>query len=132
MQVTSEGYGAFAEWAPDGRRLTLHLHTGGSFDIAVVNADGSGLQKFGTPESWEISPSWSPDGKAIGFLSKAPGNWEVALLDPSSGEIRILTSTPGDEGAPQWTPDGESLVFSSQDQSQKLVSVRVGALLRAQ
>jgi TolB protein len=129
IQVTSEGYGAGPDWAPDGLRIALNLHTGSSFDIAIVNADGSGLRKFGTAESWEVSPYWSPDGAAIAFLSKAPGNWEVALLDPSTGEIRMLTTTPGDEGDPHWTPDGKSLVFSSQDGSHKLVSVRVEALL---
>jgi len=129
-QVTSEGYGAGPDWGPDGRRIVLNLHTGSGFDIAVVNSDGTGLRKFGTAESWEVSPYWSPDGAAIAFLSKAPGNWEVALLDPSTGEIRMLTNTPGDEGDPHWTPDGKSLVFSSQDDSHKLVSVRVEGLLR--
>jgi len=95
----------------------------------MLNPDGSGLRKFGTPDAWEVSPYWAPDGSTIAFDSKAKGNYDLALLNPTSGEITILTATPGDEGEPRWTPDGKTLVFDLQNPHTSLVTVGVDKLL---
>ena len=71
--------GSNPAWSPDGRRIAFR-----SFDLFVVNADGSGLRRLARNGS---APAWSPDGRTIAFLH----NREVHIVKADGSDERRLT-----------------------------------------
>jgi Tol biopolymer transport system component len=94
-------------WSHDGTRVAF---SGTASDwtasvLYVVNADGSGLTKFGE----HMRPDWSPDDKQIVYDFYEPGRpVEVYVqgLD-GQGRTKIFSGT-----SPRWSPDGSSLAVS--------------------
>ena len=63
-----------ASWSPDGRRIAFQRAVDTSreskTELAVMNADGSGVQVLTHNNSFVVSPSWTPDGQRILFASE--------------------------------------------------------------
>jgi Tol biopolymer transport system component len=57
------GFDFQPSWAPDGSRVvfTRQDYGGGSIQIFVVSADGTGLQQLTNGPEWNGEPSWQPE-----------------------------------------------------------------------
>ncbi len=100
-------------WSPDGQRVAFASDRN-SFDIYLMNADGSGLTALSGGPARNLHPAWSPDGKRIAFESNRSGSWDVYVVNADgSGEPTALTDSPANDGNPAWSPDGEQLAFAS-------------------
>jgi len=85
-------------WSPDGRRMALSFRQHDHWDIALINADGSGLTaltsspvSFGVKPVNNAAPAWSPDGTSIVFLSDRDGDWHLYVMSADgSGQRRLL------------------------------------------
>ncbi|HEY6570739.1 MAG TPA: hypothetical protein VIZ22_10630 [Candidatus Limnocylindrales bacterium] len=77
-------------WSPDGKRIAFHLGD----DIAVVNADGTGLVRLPDRLSGG-SIGWSPDGEWI--YGKSPSDREVSAIDASGKRPPIVILLDGAE-----------------------------------
>lgn len=77
-----------------------------TFEVGVVNADGTGERVVGEG----THPQWSPDGTRILFeevddvTSEPRSMW---VVDVETGELTDL----GQGANPQWLPDGERISF---------------------
>jgi TolB protein len=56
----------------------------GQSDIAVINADGTGLRRLTRTAALETHPVWSPDGRRIAFTSdRHAKRGQLELLGPA-------------------------------------------------
>ena len=86
--------------SPDGTQVVfMSRREGENWDIYVINADGSDLQRLTRDNAQDGLPVWSPDGNAIAFVSNRGGPWAVWVMTPDGKGISQLFTMEG-------TPDG--------------------------
>jgi Tol biopolymer transport system component/DNA-binding winged helix-turn-helix (wHTH) protein len=106
-----DGYYGVA-WTPDGRLLYSSVASG-SWDIWVMNADGTGARQLTSDARSNYGPSVSPDGRHIVFVSnRAGGPFNVWRMDADGSNPKQLTSGRG-ENFPHVTPDGRWVVYAT-------------------
>src|SRR4051794_17281785 len=56
-------------WSPDYKKIAFTSNRRGSYELFVINADGTGLKALTTAAngSSDYNPSWAPDGSTIYF-----------------------------------------------------------------
>ncbi len=113
-------------WSPDGTKIAFaHFFDGNSFsDVAVIHADGSGLQRLTT--SHGEYPAWSPDGSRIAFASTRDGNYEIYVMNADGTAQTRLTDNPAYDMSPAWSPDGTRIAFDTQRDSFPPKEVGIG------
>src|SRR3989344_5388355 len=62
-------------------------------DIALINEDGTGLQRLTTNPGQDLEPTWSPDGKELLFTSHRTGGTAVWRMDADGSSQRDITSS---------------------------------------
>ncbi|MBN1991205.1 MAG: PD40 domain-containing protein [Anaerolineae bacterium] len=85
--------------SPDGTKVVFMSRREENWDIYVINADGSNLQRLTEDPSNDGLPAWSPDGNAIAFVSNRGGPWAVWAMTPDGAGKRQLFTMEG-------SPDG--------------------------
>ncbi|MDQ3219538.1 MAG: hypothetical protein M3Q26_02150, partial [Acidobacteriota bacterium] len=99
------------DWSPDGKSILYCCRKGdvvegrlfGTFELCIMNADGSGQKRITNNRVAELTPSWSPDGKQI-FFQRAVGGLFAQLFTinaDGTGE-KQLTFPPGFSAFPSW------------------------------
>src|SRR5260370_41943437 len=89
-------------WSPDGSRISFSSNAGGTFNVYVMQADGSHITKL-TNTGANVWTSWSPDGKRIAFASKRDST-DIYVMDAEGSRIIRLTQEAGNNSAPSWSP----------------------------
>lgn len=99
--------------APKERRIVFASdRDGGSYDIFVMNPDGTGADNLTETPGNDLAPAWSPDGTKIAFESNRDGTLAVWTMNADGTDQRRLK--PGLSGyQPAWSPDGKKLAFTS-------------------
>jgi Tol biopolymer transport system component len=109
-------------WSPDGRTLVYRKLNGKSFDLYLMDADGSNKRELLVdPEHDEKTPAFSRDGKHVVFFSDRDGiRWNLYSIDVDSRAVRRLTHEHFEDKHPQYMPDGR-VVFHSNRGSRRVV-----------
>ena len=93
-------------WSPDSKRIVFRIQANGATDIAVMNADGSGLTQltFNTPgKTSSGSPCYSPDGTKILFQQRpSTGGIDLFTMNPDGSAVTQVTRTATSERDPEW------------------------------
>jgi Tol biopolymer transport system component len=112
---------ASLNWSPDGTELVLEIasahpsgrtpHTRQS-DLAIVNADGSGLHRLTRTPDLETNPVFSPDGAFIAFTSDRASArrhqerngraFELYTMRTDGTGVRRLTHNRAPDLHPDW------------------------------
>lgn len=105
-------------WSPDGKKIAFVSNrdaksTQGvqhAYDIYVMDADGSGLQRLTHDEKGSYRPAWSSDGRRIVFQSAREGSpenladYEIYIMEADGSQARRLTTNRVFDGHPAWSP----------------------------
>ena len=101
-------YAQSPTWSPDGRRIAFASHSGRSWDIYLMNADGSGKERLTKDDSAnEYQPSWSPNGRRIAFVQdsgKGKHNVIYTMNADDGSDLRLLTDNDQSNYRPSWSP----------------------------
>jgi Tol biopolymer transport system component/DNA-binding winged helix-turn-helix (wHTH) protein len=99
-------------WTPDGRIVYASI-AGGSWDIWIMNADGTGQKQLTVGARSNYGPSVSTDGRHIIFVSNRAGEaFNVWRMDIDGANPKQLTSGQGENFAHP-TPDGRWVVYAT-------------------
>ncbi len=104
-------------WSPDGKHIAFSsnrdTNSDDTFDIFLMNTDGSEQTRLLKDFSGSGWPAWSPDGTHLAFHSKQSGNGEIYIVNADGSGLFNLTNHPANEQHPTWSPDGTRLAFDS-------------------
>ena len=97
------------QWSPDGTQIAFASTRIDTYNVWVINADGSGLRRVTTFIS--THPAWSPDGRQIAYV----GPNAIGIVNADGSNPHSVTGQGGWAGAPSWSPDGGRLAFYRND-----------------
>jgi hypothetical protein len=143
--TNAPGNSRYPSWSPDGSKLAFAGDGSGSWQIYVMNADGSNVVQL-TSGGNHIQPAWSPDGTEIAFTTgcttsncvttgsndrRINGDLQIIdVTDPAHpGAPRTIAATSAAEFDAQWAPvcSGTGCpVTKVQPRSLRLTSIRRG------
>lgn len=100
------------DWSPDGKYIVYSGRKGevaegrlfGTFEICIMNSDGSSEKRITNNKVPETTVMWSPDGKQLIFHRAVGGVGQFQLFTinaDGTGEKQI-TFAPGFNGFPNW------------------------------
>ena len=92
-----------------------------TYEIYVMDDDGSNLQRLTHNEVKDANPAWAPDSLHIVFSreSEDQKTSDLFLMNRDGDAPINLTNHPALHGTPSWSPDGQRIAFvSSRDTPQ--------------
>ncbi len=100
-------------YSPDGTRIAFVSNREESFEIYVIDADGTNERRLTTTPANEGDPAWSADGSQIAYHSDAGGTLQVWIMNADGSSQRQLTTGEVVNLQPAISPDGQTIAFTS-------------------
>lgn len=88
--------------AAKGDRVAFMSNREGTWEIYIVNLDGSELTRLTNNAASDGLPTWSPDGRTIAFVSDQDGGWAVWAMNPDGSNRRKLFAIGGGGLVSDW------------------------------
>lgn len=103
-----------AAWSPSGDRLVFETgRQGGDFDIALVNANGSGFRTLVGGATNDFGAQFCDANTIVFTRQETPTNSEVYRVETNGSDLTRLTNDPARDSFPTCSPDGRTVAFIS-------------------
>lgn len=102
--VLTEPAAAHPDWSPVADQIAYQSPAAGSWDLYLINVDGSGQRPLTTAPGIEGLPAWSPDGQWVAYLSNQDGNWGIWIIRADGSRNTRLFAFDGGEFTPLPVP----------------------------
>jgi TolB protein len=106
-----------ALWSRDGQKIAFTrgpssglIGAPGSYNVMIMNVDGSDLRQLTYSEGANYLTAWMPDGIGIVYTSAIREGVSINLMNTQTGETRILFDH-NYNGTVAVSPDGKRLAF---------------------
>jgi TolB protein len=105
--------------ARDKELLKQHLIVPITFEVWVMNADGSNKRQVTKLNAASFAPFFTPDGKRIIFCTNyfatdaKKRNFDLAVINIDGTGLERITYNESFDGFPMFSPDGKKLAFAS-------------------
>jgi Tol biopolymer transport system component len=93
----------YPQWSPDGSKISFGELVNNVLQVAVVNADGTGLKVI-TSKHQHAYTRWSPDGKSISYTRFEAGKPAALWVSDLDGENTKELLTHVAQPAAEWKP----------------------------
>lgn len=107
-------------YSPDGTMIAFasaREYGTSTFEIYVMNADGSDPRLVFGDRAISASPTWASDGKSLVFANDREdgriGNFELFSVNLDGSSFRRLTTRPRYDADASYSPDGSKIAFGS-------------------
>jgi TolB protein len=98
--LTNNAEDGIPAWSPNGRKIAFICKSGETFDICIVNADGSGRQNLtGDNPEHDVNPAWLLDSSGILFYSVQGGKWGIYVMNVDGSGLRKIIDA---DAGPDW------------------------------
>ncbi|MGK7312360.1 MAG: CARDB domain-containing protein [Candidatus Longimicrobiales bacterium M2_2A_002] len=102
---------------PSGQVAFVSGRTG-TFNIFLINADGTDLTQLTDDPVEARNPAWSPDRAKLAFASGRSGNSEIYVMNADgTNKIRVTTDDTANELAPAWAPGAVNKIAFQSDRT---------------
>jgi dipeptidyl aminopeptidase/acylaminoacyl peptidase len=107
-------------YSPDGSRIAFIAGgtPGGTYQVFVMNADGSNVRQVTTSATAKQDPAWAPDGNTIAYSANSfdvdgQTDLEIWAVNADGSGVRQITSNAFPDTYPAWSPNGGAIAFVS-------------------
>lgn len=100
-------------WSPNGETIAFSSNRDGTYDLWLMNPDGSNLRKLTNDPSNARYPAWAPSGTKIAFSSDRNGVSDIYVIDLVTKAEQRITQNLGNATHPTWSPGGDRIVFAT-------------------
>jgi TolB protein len=89
-------------WSPDGTQILYSCRKGPTFELCVMNANGSDQVQLTSNTVAELTPTWSPDSSRIAYHRILAGRFQVFVMNRDGLGQTQVTNTLGINAFPNW------------------------------
>lgn len=109
----NNGENRYPAASPNGEEIAFSSFQNDSWDIWIMDRDGSNPRQITSDNSNNTKPVWSSNGQSLLFVSDRNGHSDVYRISKDGANLRRLTEYQGQDIDPVWSLDGERVLFSS-------------------
>ena len=111
VNITTIEY-AYPSWCLNNQ-IVFQSNLYGTWDIFIMNDDGTGKRRLTQRSGENITPAVSPDGKRIAFVSDRDGDEDIYIMGLDGVILDKVTNNNITDYHPAWSPDGKKITYGS-------------------